>query len=69
IILFSNLEHKVDWQQFNLDKDVVRRFQAFMKLAQSNARMTDEQNREAFGPAFGDTYWFYYFFTSDLETT
>lgn len=69
IILFSNLEHKVDWQQFNLDKDIVRRFQAFMKLAQSNARMTDEQNREAFGPAFGDTYWFYYFFTSDLETT
>ncbi len=68
-ILFSNLENKIDWRQFNIDNDVVQRFQSFMKLAQSNIDKSNEQNREIFSLDFSDTYWFYYFFISGLKTT
>lgn len=68
-ILFSNLEKKVDWRQFNIDPLIAARFERFMQLAQQNSRMTEDYNREAFAPAFGDTYWYYYFFTKGLKTT
>lgn len=67
-ILFSELEHKVDWRQFNIDPVTINRFERFMALAQRNARYSDDENREAFAPDFGDTYWYYYFFVKDLKT-
>lgn len=68
-ILFSTLEGKVDWRSFKIDPDVVARFNAFMEMAAKNARYTQDTNREIFRPIFGDTYWFYYFFTTGLKTT
>ena len=68
-ILFSTLEGKVDWHQFNIDNDVSASFAKFMNLANQNSRLSEDANREIFRPMFGDTYWFYYFFTKGLKTT
>ncbi len=68
-ILFSTLEGKVDWHQFNTDNDVSASFAKFMNLANQNSRLSEDANREIFRPMFGDTYWFYYFFTKGLKTT
>lgn len=68
-ILFSTLEHKVDWRQFEISTEVQKDFEEFMKMAQTNANMSDEYNLEAFKPRFGNTYWYYYFFINDLKTT
>ncbi len=68
-ILFSTLEGKVDWRQFNIDPAVAQRFQRFMALAQQNKNLSEETNRELFKEPFGDTYWYYYFFTKGLKTT
>lgn len=68
-ILFSTLERKVDWHRFKIDADVAARFNRFMELASRNSRNTEDTNREIFRPLFGDTYWFYYFFTTGLKTT
>jgi len=67
-ILFSTLEKQVDWRQFKIEPAVQRQFDSFMKLAAKNARYSEDTNREIFRPAFGDTYWFYYFFTNGLKT-
>lgn len=67
-ILFSVLEQQVDWRKFNIDPAVADRFFRFMEKAKNNAQFTDEYNREAFGPEFGDTYWYYYFFVKNLKT-
>lgn len=67
-VLFSELEHKVDWRQFNIDQVTANRFARFMDMAQRYARYSNEANRETFAPEFGDTYWYYYFFVNDLKT-
>ena len=67
-ILFSSLEGKVDWRQFNIDSDVKADFDRFMQMAARNARYSDSANRELFRPEFGDTYWYYYFLIKGLKT-
>lgn len=68
-ILFSSLEGKVDWKSFGIDAEVAERFNRFRELAAKNSHYSTEANREIFRPLFGDTYWYYYFFTTGLKTT
>ncbi len=68
-ILFSTLEGKVDWRQFNIDPEVEARFNTFMEMARRNSSLSNEANAEAFRPLFGDTYWYYYFLVNNLKTT
>ncbi len=68
-ILFSTLEKKFDWHQFNIDEENGARFQRFMEMAARNSRLSNETNLELFKPEFGDTYWYYYFFINNLRTS
>lgn len=68
-ILFSTLERQFDWHQFDIDDDVVSKFERFMEMAGRNARLSNEANLEYFKPEFGDTYWYYYFFINNLRTS
>ena len=68
-ILFSTLENRIDWHQFNIDPDVQQRFNTFMEMAQRNSANPEAVNAELFLPLFGDTYWYYYFFVNNLKTT
>lgn len=69
IILYSGLEHQYNWEQFPIDKAVADRFDSFMRMAKVNAKYDEAHNRVAFAPLFGDTFWYYYFFITNLETT
>ncbi|MDE6854690.1 MAG: hypothetical protein K2J38_06490, partial [Muribaculaceae bacterium] len=68
-ILYSSLEGKYDWHQFNIDPIVAKRFQRFLAMAQKYSKMPDESNLETFRPEFGDTFWYYYFFVKNIKTT
>lgn len=68
-ILYSSLEGKYDWHQFNVDPVIVKRFQRFLAMAQKYSKMSDESNLETFRPEFGDTFWYYYFFVKNIKTT
>lgn len=67
-LLFSTLEGKIDWRNFKIDPAVATRFETFMKMAKANGHNSKDTNRELFRPYFGDTYWYYYFFTTGLKT-
>lgn len=68
-ILFSALEGKVDYRQFQIEPRVEERFKQFFTLAQRCAGNSDETNAEIFRDDFGNTYWYYYFFIKGLKTT
>lgn len=67
-ILFSELEHQVDWHQLPVSPEVAKRFDAFMDKARANAGMSNDYNLSSFAPQFGNTYWYYYFFLNDIKT-
>lgn len=67
-VLFSELEHQVDWHQLPIDAEVGERFSQFMAMAQKFGKYSEEQSAEIFAPQFGDTYWYYYFFVNNLKT-
>lgn len=67
-VLFSELEHKVDWHQLPIDPQVAERFSKFMEMAQKYGKYSEDQTAEIFDPIFGDTYWYYYFFVNNLKT-
>ncbi len=68
-ILYSNLEGRVDWRQFKIDDAVAQRFEQFMQTTQQYAGLPEERLATVFEPAFGDTFWYYYFFKKNLKTS
>lgn len=67
-LLFSQLEQKVDISRLPIDNDVKARFERLIEASANNAQYGDEYNRSALRSSFGDTYWYYYFFMTELKT-
>ncbi|GHS99428.1 hypothetical protein FACS189421_09850 [Bacteroidia bacterium] len=70
-LLYSFLEGKPDISKLveaKFDKAIVTRFEQFIALSTLNADKPDEYNKVAFKPQFGDTFYYYYFFITDLKT-
>ncbi|MCD7973645.1 MAG: DUF6057 family protein [Candidatus Azobacteroides sp.] len=67
-LLYSHLEKKVDISKINFDQEIVARFNQLVTLSETYQYRSDEENRKAFKPVFGDTYWYYYFFIKDIKS-
>ncbi|MDR0505487.1 MAG: DUF6057 family protein [Dysgonamonadaceae bacterium] len=67
-ILYSYLEGKIDASRLPLDKDVVEKFNRMVTMSKQYANMPEEYNRKMFKPQFGNTFWYYYFFVTDIKT-
>lgn len=67
-LLFSQLEQKVDISRLPIDNDVKARFERLIEASANNAQYGDEYNCSVLRSSFGDTYWYYYFFTTELKT-
>ena len=67
-LLFSQLEGKYDISQLPIDPTLAERFHHLIEESSANANRGDEANAELLRPAYGDTYWYYYFFVTGLKT-
>lgn len=67
-MLFARLQGNVDLSQVPLDGDIQNRFEQLINESAQNSQMGDEYNARALRPAYGNTYWYYYFFTTGLKT-
>ena len=68
-VLYSYLERKVDFRQFNIDTAVADRFSRFIEKSEMMAGMPEEKSKPFFEQEFGDTFWYYYFFVKGLKTS
>lgn len=67
-LLFAALQGNVDLSQVNIDPEIKNRFDNLINEANSNSQYGDEYNANRLRPLYGNTYWFYYFFTTGLKT-
>ena len=67
-LLWSMLHENQAYKYFNIDPKLVTRFKQFNQMAKAHQHDSPEQKLEIFGPLFGDTYWYYFFFVLDLKT-
>lgn len=67
-LLFAQLRGGVDLAQVPIDDAVQQRFAALMDASAKGSARGDAYNARALRPSFGDTYWYYYFFVTDLKT-
>ncbi len=67
-LLFSRLEESYDISQLPIDDNVKSRFEQMVQESSANSALGDEENAKRLKPAFGDTYWYYYFFVKGLKT-
>lgn len=68
-LLYSFLEHKVDYRQFKISPAVEERFNRFISMSQQYAGIPEENLKGLFGEQYGDTFWYYYFFITNLRTS
>jgi len=68
VLLFNALEQKYDISQLPIDESVKERFAQIIQQSSNYSSYGDEYNAQALQPAFGDTYWYYYFFVKGLKT-
>ncbi len=68
-ILYSFLEHKVDYRQFKIDKAVEERFNQFINMSQQYAGIPEQNLKGLFSKQYGGTFWYYYFFITNLKTS
>lgn len=64
-LLFGQM-YQVDIEGLPIDPYTVQRYQDFFAQVRQNAN--DDYSRTALKPQFGNTYWYYYFYTNDLTT-
>lgn len=67
-LLWSYLNHKSLPADLRIDPDVAKRYNFFNEQASRAVQAGQGQNAELFRPTFGDTYWFYFFFVTDMKT-
>lgn len=60
--MLSQFEKDVDISNIPIDPSIPKRFQELVKASQANGN-DDAVNKVALRSQFGDTYWFYYFFS------
>jgi hypothetical protein len=66
-ILYAALENK-DKSNLKLDANVVERYDRMFALTQSYAGKSEDFYKKALKPKFGNTFWYYYFFTTGMTT-
>ncbi|MBR5803787.1 MAG: hypothetical protein IKY31_05575 [Bacteroidaceae bacterium] len=68
--LYGNLEKSVNISQMPFDHKIIERYKKFNEMVQAYMRqgMTDKEVAEAVKPAFGNTFWWFYFFCNDVKT-
>lgn len=64
-LLFGQM-YQVDIEGLPIDPYTIQRYQDFFAQVRQNAN--DDYSRTALKPQFGNTYWYYYFYTNDLTT-
>lgn len=67
-LLYSYLEREVDLSQFKFDKEVLDNFDRLVAMSKQYAENPDEKNEKIFKPLFGKTFWYYYFFVTDVKS-
>lgn len=68
--LYGNLEHEVDISKMPFDEDIKTRYNGFQQMSQSLLRqgMDASQVGEAMKAAYGDNFWWFYFFCRDVKS-
>lgn len=69
--LYGNLEHQVDISTMPFNQElIVNRYNNFQQMSQALLRqgMDTEQVGEAMRPAYGDTFWWFYFFCRNIQS-
>lgn len=69
VLLWSMVNENDAYRRFPIDQNVMQRFQRFRNLTKNRKEYSTEQNYDIFKAQFGDTYWFYFFFTLGLKTS
>ena len=67
-LLFANLQGNIDLSQVNIAPDIKNSFDNLIAEANANSQYGDEYNATRLRPLYGNTYWYYYFFTTGLKT-
>lgn len=67
-IMYGKIEGK-NTAILNLDENIVRRYEDFLALVRRFNREPDQEMTTAFREKYGNTYWYYYFFIKDIETS
>ncbi|MCM1313694.1 MAG: DUF6057 family protein [Bacteroides sp.] len=68
VLLFDKLKPGVDISRLPIDEEVRKRFERLVEASANNSQFGDEYNRSVLRASYGDTYWYYYFFMTELKT-
>ncbi len=68
-VMYSYLEGKVDISGLPIDPDIMARFKELIRLSEEFSDKGEEYCKVAFGPSYGNTFWYYYFFVKGLKTS
>jgi hypothetical protein len=66
-ILYAYLENR-DANKLKTNTEVMDRFDRLLAMSKLNENKSEEFNKKAFKPQFGDTFWYYYFFITGIKT-
>ena len=67
IELFTNLSKDIS-TNIPIDRQVKKRFEAFLKKTQQYKGMSEAEMAPYFAEEYGDTYWYFYFFVREIKT-
>ncbi|MBR3454097.1 MAG: hypothetical protein IKH26_02120 [Bacteroidaceae bacterium] len=67
-LLFANLQGNIDLSQVNIEDNIKEQFNNLIAEANANSQYGDEYNATRLRPLYGNTYWYYFFFTTGLKT-
>ena len=66
--LYGHLEPTVDISRMPFDESVRKSYADFMAFNERCGNMSLEQKKVAFRPAFGHTFYYFYFLVRDIQT-
>ena len=67
LLLYANIDRRADISKFKFDKAIQQRFHEFIKLTKQHKGRSKDL-APYFKDAFGNTYWYYYFFIRDIKS-
>lgn len=65
-VFFAFYERNVDIQDLNIDPAIIAEFHEFEHFLDQNRANTKEMNKNLLRPAFGNTFWYYCFFSEPI---
>jgi hypothetical protein len=63
-MLFATIDNKTEYNSFPIDQLSQNKFRQFLKMANIYGEHPNKYQLSQYKQYFGDTYWFYYFFTN-----